>query len=159
MSTIEKKVITDNFNKLIEESNFTEATALLSSALSNEIDEEFRIWIYDNLGFLTYFSGNINGALDWCDKSLALKPDNSYALKGRGICLAKLGQLEDGIKSLLQSIALDPAFFDPHHDLAVILLEAGRFNEAKKWAQRAYQLDPEKGESLVRMFYQDKSEN
>jgi len=34
----------------------------------------------------------------------------------------------------------------------VVLLQSGHPDKAKPWAQRAYQLDPVRGESLVRRF-------
>jgi len=116
----------------------------------DDLSAERRLWVYDTMGFVLYQLGRIAAALACCDQSLALAPDNAYAHKGRGICLAAQGRVEEGVRELLQAIAAAPSFFDAYHDLAVILLQTGDIAGAKPWAQRAYQLNPVDGEALLR---------
>jgi superkiller protein 3 len=111
-----------------------------------------RLWMLDNLGYAYYRLGRPSDALTCCRRALELAPEHAYAFKGQGVCLAALGQVDEGIASLLQAIQCEPNFFDAYHDLAVVLLQSGHPDKAKPWAQRAYQLDPVRGESLVRRF-------
>ena len=62
---------------------------------------------------------------------LQREPSDVYALKGKGICLCRLGNYQDGIELLNKAVSLtDAGFMDPYYDLAVILSEQGRRNEA-----------------------------
>jgi len=75
-------------------------------------------------------------------------PNAVYALKGKGLCLSRLGSPEEGITLLRKAAALtDESFMDPYLDLAIVLTETGRQSEAlsvieqgrKKSAQFAVQ--------------------
>ena len=122
---------------------------LLTPAEATQTD---RLWMLDNLGYAYYRLGRPSDALACCHRALELSPEHAYAFKGQGVCLAQLGQLDAGIASLLRAIQCEPNFFDAYHDLAVILMQNGHPDKARPWAQRAYQLDPVRGESLVRKF-------
>lgn len=150
----ESEKIIEDFQKCMNNDDMDSAMTLLSRYEASPMEDDFKIWLYDNLGFLNYFKGNPEVALEYCDMVISMNPRHAYAHKGRGVCLSALNRVDEGIQSLLKAISLEPSFFDPYHDLAVVLLNAGRKKEAKKWAQRAYQLDPEQGKELVRIFYQ-----
>ena len=138
--------------RMLEEGAWDSAACRLEQLEPPETPVADRLWVLDNLGYAFYRLGRPEDALSCCRRALELAPDHAYAFKGQGVCLAHLGQVEAGIASLLQAIACEPNFFDAYHDLAVVLLQAGHPDQAKPWAQRAYQLDPVRGESLVRRF-------
>jgi len=82
-------------------------------------------------GYVSFRLGNYQIALNANDRVLQKKPDDVYTLKGKGICLCRLGNYEDGIELLKQAVSLtDASFMDPYYDLAVILSEMGRKSEA-----------------------------
>jgi len=65
------------------------------------------------------------------EEALKINPDSAYANKGMGLSLGRLGELEKGIEYLRKAIALsDENFTDPYYDLAVLLYENGRKEEA-----------------------------
>lgn len=82
-------------------------------------------------GYVSFRLGNYQAALEANEKVLAREPNNVYALKGKGICLSRLGNPEEGIALLRKAVSLtDEAFMDPYFDLAVVLSELGRKSEA-----------------------------
>ncbi len=142
----------------LDNGEFSLACTLMEDCIKGEdLATSERLWLLDNLGFARFRMQDPAGALECCKAALELAPEHAYAFKGQGVCLAALGDVAAGIHSLLNAISLDPNFFDATHDLAVILLQNGQRDQAKPWAQRAYQLDPVRGEKLVRNFYPEKN--
>lgn len=87
--------------------------------------------LLSHYGYVNFRLGNYYAALEANDKVLQRKPDDVYGLKGKGLCLFRLGKPEEGIKLLQQAVSLtDESFMDPYYDLAVALSETGRKNEA-----------------------------
>ncbi|HBQ26626.1 MAG TPA: radical SAM/SPASM domain-containing protein, partial [Syntrophomonas sp.] len=82
-------------------------------------------------GYVSFRLGNYQSALKANDQVLQRKPGDVYALKGKGICLCRLGKYDDGIELLQKAASLtDASFMDPYYDLAVVLSETGRKSEA-----------------------------
>jgi Flp pilus assembly protein TadD len=73
----------------------------------------------------------------YCRRALELKPDHAYACKGLGLALARQGQVDAGVASLECSVSLAPGWVDSYWDLAVVLMEAGRSDEALHAVERA----------------------
>lgn len=83
------------------------------------------------LGFAHYKLENFSDAVDVNRKAIKLDPNNACIYNGLGIALSSKGNTEEGIAALRQAVLLaDESFTDPFHDLAVVLLEKGRPNEA-----------------------------
>lgn len=69
---------------------------------------------------------------------LAQTPDDPYARKGLGLALHRLGQTEEGLTHLRQAVANSAQDdWDARHDLAVVLMEAQRPEEAQAVLARA----------------------
>ena len=137
----------------MEQEQWREAAGALEALLDDQaLVAGDRLWGLDNLGYVYYRLGRPRDALTCCRRAIELSPEHAYAFKGQGVCLAQLGSLDEGVTSLLKAISLEPNFFDAYHDLAVVLLQGGYPEKARPWAQRAYQLDPVRGEGLVRRF-------
>jgi len=82
-------------------------------------------------GYISFRLGNYQAALEANEKVLQMDPHAVYALKGKGLCLSRLGSPEEGIKLLQKAVTLtDVKFMDPYLDLAVLLSEIGRKGEA-----------------------------
>ena len=65
------------------------------------------------------------------EEALKINPDSAYANKGMGLSLGRLGEVDKGIEYLRKVIALSyESFTDPYYDLAVLLYENGRNEEA-----------------------------
>lgn len=82
-------------------------------------------------GYVSFKLGNYHDSLQTNEKVLQMEPHNVYALKGKGLCLFRLGKTEEGIELLKKSASLtDESFMDPYFDLAAVLSEIGRKDEA-----------------------------
>ena len=104
-------------------------SALQVAMQRNNAEED--IELLSLYGYVSFRLGNYQSALKANDQVLQRKPDDVYALKGKGICLCRLGKCEDGIELLQKAASLtDASFMDPYYDLAVVLSEMGRKSEA-----------------------------
>jgi radical SAM protein with 4Fe4S-binding SPASM domain len=82
-------------------------------------------------GYVSFRLGNYQIALEANEKVLQREPNDVYALKGKGLCLARLGKPEEGVEQLKRAVSLtDNGFMDPYFDLAIVLSEMGRQEEA-----------------------------
>ena len=97
----------------------------------------------DLLGFAHFFKKEYATAEQWCRKTLEHYPDHAYGRKGLGLCLARQGKLDEGLVELHEAMRLEPKFFDPYWDTAVVLREAGRFDEALATLRRGLAERPE----------------
>jgi len=89
------------------------------------------IYYFPLYGYASFRLGNYRIALEANEKVLKMEPNAVYALKGKGLCLSRLGSPEEGIALLKQAAALtDENFMDPYLDLAIVLAENGRKDEA-----------------------------
>ena len=68
---------------------------------------------------------------------LTLAPDHAYALSGLGSALARQGRIDEALPCFERAITLKPGWVEPHWDLAVALIDAGRFDEADAAIVRA----------------------
>ncbi|TWH49490.1 radical SAM/SPASM domain-containing protein [Sporomusa sp. KB1] len=83
-------------------------------------------------GYTNFMLGNYKEACQANEKVLAIDPQNAYAYKGLGLSRAKLGELEEGIGLLKKSTHLAEAdYMDTYYDLAVLLYENGKLEEAR----------------------------
>ncbi len=83
------------------------------------------------LGYSHFFMGNYEEAKEANEQILAQEPENSYANKGLGLSLHRLGQSQEGIAFLQKAIATaDPTFLDPYYDLAAVYHELGEPQQA-----------------------------
>lgn len=107
--------------------DFEMAEQLLRMVLS---DDANCLQALDLMGFVQYFQGRPEVAEASCRRALALDPARPYSNKGLGLCLAKQGKLDEGLPYLFEAVRLAPEWFDPRWDMAIVLLEAGRFEQA-----------------------------
>jgi radical SAM protein with 4Fe4S-binding SPASM domain len=83
------------------------------------------------LGFVHYFLENYTESRKYNVLALAMDPQNAYAHKGLGLCLAALGDVPEGISHLKKAISFaDEAFTDPYFDLAVVYDQEGMTEKA-----------------------------
>ena len=88
-------------------------------------------------------------------RAIALSPNNAYARKGWGLCVAKQGRVDEGLASLERAIALRPEWFDPNWDFLVVCGESRRMKDGRRVLALARERFPEqRGEldELVRHF-------
>ena len=96
----------------------------------------------DLLGFAHFFKKEYATAEQWCRRTLERYPGHAYALKGLGLCLARQDRLDEGLTHLHEAMRLEPGFFDPYWDTAVVLREAGRHAEGAEILRRGIERCP-----------------
>lgn len=114
--------------KISHSGNLQLAEVVLSKAIEkmpNDID------LLNYYGYISFMLGNYNDAVNANENVLKLAPQNIYANNGMGLSLAKLGKINEGIQFLRKSADLTSAeYMDPYHDLALLLIENDRINDA-----------------------------
>ncbi|MCG7853217.1 MAG: radical SAM protein [Methanosarcinaceae archaeon] len=115
---------------LMDDEEFQLAERYLDKALA--IDDN-NVDAIDLMGFTKYSLGKLDECFYLNKKALELNPQNAYANKGMGDCLAAMGQTDEGIEYLKKAIELaDDDFLEPYHDLAVVLYNCNKLDEALK---------------------------
>ena len=100
----------------------------LSKAIEKDSQNEEILKFY---GYTNFMLENYEDSKIANEKLFSINPDDVYANKGLGLCLAKLGEVDKGIEYLKKAIELtNENFLDPYYDFAVILLENNRKQEA-----------------------------
>ncbi|MEZ4224866.1 MAG: tetratricopeptide repeat protein [Polyangiaceae bacterium] len=102
----------------------------------------------DGLSYALYMSCKFAEAIEWSRRALELDPVDSFAEKNIALCLAQLGDRETAVKHLERSIELNCEYFDSHHDLAIVLMDLERWQEARERIEIARALLPERGAIL-----------
>ena len=106
------------------------AETALDVALQRNV-ADYEVDLLNLYGYVSFRLGNYQASLEANEKVLQKEPNAVYALKGKGLCLARLGHSEEGIKLLKKAVSMtDESFMDPYLDLAIILAEIGRRDEA-----------------------------
>jgi len=95
-------------------------------------------------GYVNFMMANYSQARKANETVLNLDPQSVYANKGMGLTLTRLGLLDEGIGFLRKAVELtDERFMDPYHDLALVLIENSRLDEACEVIERGTQMSAE----------------
>ncbi len=116
-----------NAKQAVKKKNLGQAEEYLKQALI--IDSE-DVSCLDLMGFVCFFQKQYPESEACCRKVLEKKPGHAYALLGLGMSLSKQGELEKGLDYLRRAIERQPRWPEGYWDLAIVLKEAGRFDEA-----------------------------
>ncbi|MCP4218498.1 MAG: radical SAM protein [bacterium] len=117
------------------------AELVLRRALAQEPDNMELLGYY---GYVHFFLENYEDSREANRKVLAMDPDNVYANKGMGLVLHRCGDTKQGITYLERAVALtDAGDMEPYHDLAVVYIESGRFEEVERLQEKARKLHPD----------------
>jgi radical SAM protein with 4Fe4S-binding SPASM domain len=127
---------------------FEEAHRLLSKAL--RLDPS-NLAALDLMGFVCFSLRDYDAAEKHNRSALACKPDHAFAHNGLGLSLAKLGKLVEGRAAIERAVELAPGWYEPYHDMAVVLAEAGLRDEACGWLDRGAAAIPQSAEAFARV--------
>jgi radical SAM protein with 4Fe4S-binding SPASM domain len=107
-----------------------EAAIILEHLLKQKPNDEDILAL---TGFVHFFIGNYPKAKEVNETILKQSPTHSYANKGLGLTLHKMGETREGIKFIEKAIeyATDD-FLDPYYDLATVYQEIGDFNKVNE---------------------------
>jgi radical SAM protein with 4Fe4S-binding SPASM domain len=122
--------------EMVNEGKNQQAELYISRALellgkNNGGTDEPRIELLNLLGFIHYKLRNYPECEDCNRKVLEKEPGNIYALKGLGVSISKQGNVQEGIELLRKCVEkTGPDYLEPYHDLAAVLAENNRPEEA-----------------------------
>lgn len=137
--------------KFIENNNYQLAEIALTIANNKE---KKNIPILNRLSYINYILENYKRSKEFNECVLDVNPNECYAVKGLGLCLIELGDIELGLKYLYKSIDLvDGEYLDPYYDLAITLLKLGNKEEAINIIESGVEKYSELNE-LKKNFYQ-----
>jgi Tfp pilus assembly protein PilF len=93
--------------------------------------------------YAAQYNKDDKAALEYCRQTLAIAPRFGKAQLSLGTRLHDLGHLNEAIEETKKAIPLlrvDPL---PRYNLGLYYLEAGQRDEARKWFERALEIDPQ----------------
>ena len=106
-------------------------------------------------GNYLYSRGFYKESLEWFNKALNIKPDDTVALGGKGNSLRMLGRYEESLEWLDRALEINPNEVFALSGKGASLRMLGRYEESLKWLDRALEISPDhefalwnKGESL-----------
>ncbi len=116
---------------------------------------------YENLGHLYFISGDINGAKRCFERGLELKPESFVGYQKLAAVYRALGiqdprQLQDAERFLQEALKRYPTLPDLHLELAEVLADTGRAQEAINEYAQAIKL-AELATQRVRRFTEEKT--
>jgi len=116
--------------------SFQESAIILEHLLKKDgYNEE----ILSLLGYTHFFMANYDEAKKANETILAINPENSYANKGLGLSLHRLGETEKGISYIQKAIDNSPQEYkDPYYDLAAVYNEIGEYSKAQEVLSKLY---------------------
>jgi len=119
-----------NAKEAVEKNQFQIGSLLIERAL--ELDSNNIDYLYLS-GYANYMLTNYSKSKSINEYILNIKNEDVYALKGLGLSLSKLGNLDEGLKKLRKSMDLtSDSFMDPYYDCALIMYENNMIDEAKE---------------------------
>ena len=92
----------------------------------------------NNLGFSLYQNGNYRAAVDRLKRAAKLAPNDERILNNLGLALCRLGKFDEALKNFARA----GGEFTGNINVATMLERLGRDDEAIKYYQAAYRIDP-----------------
>jgi serine/threonine protein kinase/cytochrome c-type biogenesis protein CcmH/NrfG len=97
---------------------------------------------HNNLGWVLYEHGKLDGAIAEYRKAIELDPKNAWAHNVIGAALYHQGKLDEAIAEYRKAIELDPKLALAHNNLGSALSDQGKLDEAIAADRKAVELDP-----------------
>jgi tetratricopeptide (TPR) repeat protein len=88
---------------------------------------------------------SLEEALKYCDRALAIRPDDARVLTAKGLVLSMLDRGTDAEEALRSALEKTPDSYPAHTNLAKVLAMQGRLDEALEAATKATELVKKQG--------------
>jgi tetratricopeptide (TPR) repeat protein len=118
--------------------NLAEASTLLRKALALDPNQA-RIWHW--YAMITMHTGKFDEPLAAIRRAQELAPDQRAILANRGLITFLAGESDEALSILTDLVESAPDFLPPHHYLASIYLDQGRYGDYLHESLRATELD------------------
>ena len=122
----------------VENGKLNDAVSVIEDGLKIK-EDPMLFWI---LGRTYYKKGNYPRAKELLEKANAMDPEFYFAYNDLGIVLMKLKKYGDANAAFTVALAIQPDSAEINYNTAQSLLMMGKNNEAKDYAKRALELDP-----------------
>lgn len=117
---------------------------------------------YRNQGYHAQQKGDLERAVGYYQKAIAIDPFYATPHNDLGIVYEKQGKLEQAEREYLKAIALDPHFLDPYANLALLYERMGKNDQAilywKKRVDYGHPNDPWTRKAMERLSQLDKEQ-
>lgn len=100
-------------------------------------------WAWNLKAWALYSLGRYDEAIEACNQGIAIKPDEPNTYNTRGLSYNALGEYSHAEKDFLQALQLDPVFCYSLGNMAMVLTNQGRINEASAYAKKAVHQCPD----------------
>lgn len=105
------------------------------------------------LGVLAFEDGQLDIAIEFINKALAIKPDYDEAHYNLGVALKEQGKLEQAVASYRRAIAIRPDNADVHYNLGNALKDQGKFDAALNSYRAALNIRPDFSQAHCNLGY------
>jgi tetratricopeptide (TPR) repeat protein len=102
--------------------------------------------------------GQLNGALESCEKAIALRPLFAEAFYNKGNIFRELDRLDEACESFWHAIAIKPDFAGAYNNIGLSLRELGRIDEAQDAFRKALDIEPRNVSALFNLSHSKKFE-
>ena len=119
--------------KLIESKKYVEAKELLNDLLNKKKND---FYIYQLLGIVSQYTGNLEESIYNFNLSLNLMPKNAGVLYNLGMINRSLNNLDKANEYFLKSIEINPNFIDGYINIAQIYEKQKKIFEADTHFQK-----------------------
>ena len=124
--------------KLIESKNYNEAKDRLNKLLDEKKND---FYIYQLLGIISQYSGNIEESIYNFNLSLNLMPKNAGVLYNLGVINRSLNNLEKAKEYFFKTLEINPNFIDAYINIAQIYEREKKIFDAENHYKKAFSIN------------------